>query len=36
MAYNIDIDEDNPVKNYGLMSTLAQVSTYRIYAQRQT
>ncbi|KAL4143636.1 hypothetical protein QTP88_005948 [Uroleucon formosanum] len=25
MAYNIDIDEDNPVKNYGLMSTLAQV-----------
>jgi len=36
MSNKIDIDGDNADKNYGAMSTLAQVSTYnnRIYVQR--
>lgn len=35
MSHKIDINGDNPTKNYGPMATLAQVSTNRIYLQQQ-
>jgi len=35
MSHKIDINGDNPTKNYGSMATLAQVSTNRIYLEQR-